>query len=432
MLLMARELLAHESLILACAFFAGCPEGVRKADEALNAEEMDWPALVRTAIQHGLAPLLWHVISQFAADSRIPPEVAACLERIAGANACRNAVMLRETARLSRALQDAGIRCMALKGVGLAITVYPDPALRNFADIDLLVDPENYAAAGRIAQALGLSAYAREDSAQDYHALYYRIVEEDILTGTLAPEYDPLHSSPYVEEARRRVMIEIHRRVFTLAGGIGRRTDMNLFWQNALRARLPDGSEICTPAPEAMLTHLAAHAGRHTFRRLLFPADVVIALQAYGPAFDWDRLTCLAEECGAKRDLFLILQLVQSQCGSLVPEGVLARLSPASAAVGSPGRLSLAGIFTSMRLVAQESSAETWLRLFHGQNPGEFLRSVRTILFPSPAMMRRIYGVEPALLLAACYFVRPLQLAGRLVRVTYRIARVRFLQREPG
>ncbi len=61
---------------------------------------------------------------------------------------------MEQVLRLERAaldvdqrLADHGIRAVVLKGVALANTVYRDPGIRSFADVDVLVEPGRFTAA---------------------------------------------------------------------------------------------------------------------------------------------------------------------------------------------------------------------------------------------------------------------------------------------
>ena len=61
---------------------------------------------------------------------------------------------MEQVLRLERAaldvdqrLADRGIRAVVLKGVALANTVYRDPEIRSFADVDVLVEPGRFTAA---------------------------------------------------------------------------------------------------------------------------------------------------------------------------------------------------------------------------------------------------------------------------------------------
>ncbi len=65
----------------------------------------------------------------------------------------RNQVLFDRMAALLRALAEAGIPTMALKGAPLALQYYRDPGLRPMADFDLLVPPEQGLAAVALLQA---------------------------------------------------------------------------------------------------------------------------------------------------------------------------------------------------------------------------------------------------------------------------------------
>lgn len=51
----------------------------------------------------------------------------------------RNQVFIQEAERMLGLFQEAGIQTLVLKGVGLALTVYPKPELRPLSDLDVLV-----------------------------------------------------------------------------------------------------------------------------------------------------------------------------------------------------------------------------------------------------------------------------------------------------
>ena len=61
----------------------------------------------------------------------------------------------RETLRVARMLETAGVEYRLLKGPALAHTVYPNPMWRGFGDVDILVAPAGWYAAGSILQASG-------------------------------------------------------------------------------------------------------------------------------------------------------------------------------------------------------------------------------------------------------------------------------------
>jgi hypothetical protein len=59
-------------------------------------------------------------------------------------------------------LAGEGITALPIKGVDVAFVLYPSPACRPFTDVDLLVSPDNYAAAGDVLTREGFAPLKRE------------------------------------------------------------------------------------------------------------------------------------------------------------------------------------------------------------------------------------------------------------------------------
>src|ERR1700739_667047 len=68
--------------------------------------------------------------------------------------AVQNLLLHRELSTILRALQESRIPVLALKGIVLAHSVYPDLSLRPMSDLDLLVPPGRREEAVRILQTL--------------------------------------------------------------------------------------------------------------------------------------------------------------------------------------------------------------------------------------------------------------------------------------
>ncbi|HLV78961.1 MAG TPA: nucleotidyltransferase family protein [Chthonomonadaceae bacterium] len=436
------ELTPAERLLVACAA-AQAGAATDTVAGALSAPGLDWPAVVRLSLEHGMAPLVARELSDFRDDPRIPAGVAACFARMAEANAFRNRVLFRETARLVRALEAAEIRALVLKGVGLALTIYADPALRSFADIDLLVRPEDLEAADHVARTCG---FRREDGGTSpvfYHSEHVATCEEDILTELLAPEYDPRVSAETIARLGHRVPLEIHFGLFCLPSGALRRVDMEPFWERAQVVILPDGTRMRVPSPEAMLVHLAAHAAGDLFRKLVFAVDIALLLRRYAAALDWARVTALADRYAVLPDLRRMLEFLThlpesrmatdntddtdikvlnpcsdgSGCGDDTDIKVLNPCSSVASAQSviqtqkKEAPLTPADIFAAARM---DSTALVWRRWKRARNTRERLLSFWQILFPAPATMRRFYHVRSPLQVGLCYLLRPFLLASRL------------------
>jgi hypothetical protein len=183
----------------------------------LRREAADWhggtdPTAVTRFLEagsyHGVLPLL-HAEFNRRRDRGAWPEgiVAACRER-ARAHAIFELARRSEVERVLQALALAGVRPLLLKGIALAYSHYPGPALRPRADADLLIPPRQrqvtldtldrlgYATRGEATG--GLVSYqanwSRTDDLGVLHLwdVHWRISDSHILAKSLG--YEELHA----------------------------------------------------------------------------------------------------------------------------------------------------------------------------------------------------------------------------------------------
>jgi hypothetical protein len=114
-----------------------------------------WDKLAGIFNEERLAPLLAYRLRacDFPAAEEFkeklrprPPEILA-----------GNLIRRKLYERLREVLAAAGVPALPIKGVDVAFTVYPSPACRPMTDIDILVSPEDYGAAGDV---LGREGFA--------------------------------------------------------------------------------------------------------------------------------------------------------------------------------------------------------------------------------------------------------------------------------
>jgi hypothetical protein len=162
-----------------------------------------------------------------------------------------------------RALEEAGISTLLLKGLALTYTVYPRPGLRTFGDVDVLVEPKAAQDAGALLARLG------------WHPI--RPVAE--------PTQRLRHSLGLVNGGGVQVDLHWH----ALAECCADDADHG-FWQRAGTLRLgPLTTKVLSP-PDQLL-HVAIHGLRWTAAdSALWIADAVAILRHEGASFDWNRL----------------------------------------------------------------------------------------------------------------------------------------------
>ncbi len=120
---------------------------------ALSVEE--WQEFLDHLKPHGVYPLMAYRLRKWPAECRPPGWVIDWLNRVFLYAAARSMRAGRQIQVVVDAFEAAGIPSVLLKGPALAWTVYPDPALRQSSDIDILVRPANVLVAENILESLG-------------------------------------------------------------------------------------------------------------------------------------------------------------------------------------------------------------------------------------------------------------------------------------
>lgn len=403
------ELFHHEILLAACVTSAATG-GPQHAE----VREVDWPAFVTASVRHGVAQPAASVLEGSPYRELIPAQVGEAMRRLVCANRSRNLAFYAETSRLLRALDCAGIESLLLKGVALSLLVYEDFAQRNFADVDILVQAVDFDRAQQIAESNGWQLQDAEVEPGHHHVILERYVEEDILSGTVAPEFDPTLTPTRLAPYLKRIRLEIHQSPFFDISGVAIPADLSPFWEGCQSDRFPDGTPFCAPSPEATLVHLCFHAASHGFQKAQFFLDCALVLRRHADRLSPARVNRLAEKYHARKHVLQVLRFLETEMGMPEATNVLRVLPDEPAA-----KLSWASVFDAMSANRSET------RLRHWAASGSFrdkLRGAFRMIAPAPAAMRRIYGVYHPVLLASLYIWRPFQLTGRLIKVAARAA----------
>lgn len=145
----------------------------RLVARALGGDEVDAGALVAARRAYGswerlavvyreerLAPLLAYRLG--GRDSSAFEDFKQRLRPRAPEVLAGNLVRRRLYEELRDKLAAAGVRALPIKGVDVAFAVYPSPACRPMTDVDVLVSPDDYGAAGDVLRREGFAALPEE------------------------------------------------------------------------------------------------------------------------------------------------------------------------------------------------------------------------------------------------------------------------------
>jgi len=291
--------------------------------QALLQQEIDWADLIQLAARHRTIPLLYTSLAVCCPDA-VPAEVMEQLQGYFRANGVRNLTMGRELLQVLRDCQDNGVRAVSYKGPLLAELVYGNLSLRDFYDLDLLVQRKDVARAKDTLISMG------------YQLL---LPHRMSVAGHLA------HGHDYTFwHARSKIRLELHWEIveryfgFTLDPQLWDRLETVHFM----------GRQLLGLRAEDLLLILCVHGSKHGWPRLAWVCDFAELVRAH-PTMDWDRVLWQARRHETQRMVLLGLSLAGDLLEATLPEDIEQTVQ-ADPAVRSLG-------------------LEVWQRLFHEVEP---------------------------------------------------------------
>jgi hypothetical protein len=265
---------------------------------------VEWARVTDAAERHGVLPLLYRGLRTMGRGA-VP---AATLEGLGAKwrdHAQRALFLTGELLDILRAFESGSLRAMPLKGPIWASTLYRDVALRQYADLDVLVAPRDAARAREMLVARG-----------------YRIdVEQDTAVTAVR------------DASRCRVAVDLQ---WSVAPAHFSFPMDDQLWARAVRVGI-GGTTVWQPAAVDQLILLCGHPAKHSWSRLGWVCDIAAFLKTQGTEVDWEHALDRARRLGGERLLFLGLRLAVDLLHATVPPQVLACVD-ADRRVASLGR----------------------------------------------------------------------------------------------
>ena len=217
--------------------------------------------------------------------------------------AVHNLLLRQELRKTLEALRQSGIPALALKGVVMAYTIYPDPSLRPMADLDLLVPPAKRAEAVLILRTLGY----------EYPEAVLTMRRDPNRCLSQVKEFAPplrLRTSPALVEVHSQ--LECSEPLFPMS--------MQEYWSRSILVDLK-GLTVRTLCPEDFLFHLCLHQSSwHRFEKGLLPLVDLKLLLDSRPDWNWAGIVKRSLRCGCATWMYLTLELARDLVGAPVPE----------------------------------------------------------------------------------------------------------------
>lgn len=262
-------------------------------------QPLDWIAVERIADYHSVAPLLACVLKQYG-GSLVPREVLERLQQRFLLTAKSNLVRFQEWRRILRAFETAGISVISLKGPALALQAYGDVALREFVDLDLLIQPDDVLRARDLLLREGYQLRSPLPGDGDAVLLRSRNRQLDFANdgrGTLIDlHWGALHEmfsfQLPIDQLFRSAQVENHK-----------------------------GGQFLAPSAEHLLLYLCAHGTKHCWLNLRWLCDLACFAKAV-QKLDWGLCIRLAEAANCDLVLKHSLLLAHQVLGLELPSPI--------------------------------------------------------------------------------------------------------------
>jgi hypothetical protein len=284
-------------LLLRCARSRKSLGTLSDIDTLLRADT-DWEYVLRMAVRHGVAPLVYWHLSDNSLES-VPEHILGHLQDRFHANRLRNLLLAAELLKLLDKMEACGISAIPYKGPVLASSAYGDLALREFGDLDVLIRKKDVLRAREILTSLGYEPQHRMTNTQEAALLQY---DRQYPFARGDGNVVELHWTP----TPRSVSFFL---------------DPEHLWGQTRLVRLGGGT-VSTFGPEDTILVLCVHGSSHLWERLGWICDVAELVQA-SEDLDWEWLVERAEAYKVKRMLLLGLFLASDLLDVVLPEKIL-------------------------------------------------------------------------------------------------------------
>src|SRR5437660_11191526 len=278
-------------LLLACC---ACDEKVERVQNALWGE-LEWERLARLADHQGVLPQVYSVMAQ--AEGASSAELSS-LRQMYERSVHQALWLTREMLRIIECFDGHGIRSLPYKGPPLAQILYGNVASRQFADLDILVSPDDLpkvrACLAELGYEASLKLSPREERA--YIAAGYELV---------------------FDRVEHRNLLEIQWRILPRFYAVD--FDIERLFDRAIAVDLC-GRAVRTLCPEDLMLVLCAHAAKHAWTQLSWIREIGELSKSL--QLDWVVILNEAERLGICRILATSLTLANNLFGAEIPEAV--------------------------------------------------------------------------------------------------------------
>jgi hypothetical protein len=271
-------------------------------------KDIDWPYLIRSAMEHGLIPLLFKNLKETYPDA-VPGGILHQIRNYFLINARHNLLLNEELLQLLRLFENHDVFAIPYKGPTLAASAYGDVTLRQFYDLDILIRQEDLKKAKDVIMPLG---YQPRINLMDADITHY------------------IESRNELSFMRQdgRVAVELQWEI--TPHYLNFPVPSRYLWQSFERSTRKYSGFKMLPADVELLV-MCVHGTKDQWTRLLWVCDVAELIRK-NDDLDWNRVISFSTTSGSQRMLFLGLLLAKDLLDTSIPEEVMKTVNADSVA----------------------------------------------------------------------------------------------------
>jgi Uncharacterised nucleotidyltransferase len=370
-------------LLLRCA--RSQPDVISITD--LVNEGVNWQILLRLAEQHRVRPMLFRSLKSACWDA-VPKATQLELERFNRANVQKNLLLTGELLRLIDIFEQNEIPIAAFKGSVLAESVYRDLSLREFCDVDIIVQPADVPKAEDILVADGYRAQFPDRefryAFQNYQGQYA------------------------FRHGHTGIVIDLHWRLS--ANGVPFPLQSPDIWQRLDKVTIA-GRNVPTLGQDDLALLLAAHGTKEGWRSLNWVCDFAELLRNHRD-IGWIAVLDRAQRSHSSRSVLLAIALAATLLDAPAPAAMVdaAWNNPTVRALAEQAKLRMLRTDREEPLEEFLSGLNTHDRLRHRLWPLATVLITRTVSdYEAMPLPKSLWGLY--------HFTRPFRLAGKIIKM---------------
>jgi len=348
---------------------------------AVSASEQTWDHISQLARLHGVTPFLFYRTRQLGIT--LPEKIKKEWLGIYLYSLAQDQKARRQIKELKEILDPAGIPFILLKGASAMLRLYPEPGLRTFCDLDILIPADRTDQFKRAMIDGGYKALSARNSPED----------EDLR------KFD-VHLDPLWKDGS--LTVEAH---LNILGVKGNHSVANCeVWQGK-QETLTDETKVEHLNTEHFVTHTLLHYSKHLsnegFTEIKWLVDLLYVIKAW--KIDWSKVRDISRKWGVEKDVLPLMATLNHYCQAEIP------------LVAGVGPLDLQTVVLGVQDREKGSYAKLpagyFRRLYKAKELPDFTSRARyffRLFFPQRDNLRWRYSLSSNWSIVPYYFLHPL------------------------